>query len=164
MKNLSAIICLSLFLLGLMTGCGVYSLSASGKPAFASVHIAQFENQTIEFDMGTLLTDDVINQFIADNSIEVLERSRSEALMIGTVVSYLREAFEYDINDIVSKYIVKVSIHVKVVRSNTDDVIWEEDFYAEGTYQAEAEVEEDGQRRAVEILSSNILDKTTKSW
>lgn len=147
-----------------LAGCGIYSFSASGKPAFESVHVAQFENRTIEFELGTLLTDAVIDMFISDNSISLLESSRSEAIMTGTVVSYVREAYEFDLEDNVSRYAVKVSIHVRVVRANTDDVIWEDDFFAEGIYLADVETEEDGQKRVVELLSSDILDKTTKSW
>lgn len=160
----SILVALVFLITGLFTGCGIYSFSASGKAAFESVHVGQFENQTIEFELGTLLTDAVIDMFISDNSIAVLENSRAEAIMTGTVVSYQREAHEFDLSDNVSKYVVKVSIHVRVVRANSDDVIWEDDFFAEGIYQADSEIEEDGQRRVIEFLSSDILDKTTKSW
>jgi hypothetical protein len=50
-----------------------------------------------------------------------------------------------------------------VEKTGSDDVIWEDDFYAEGIYTTES-TEESGQQRALDILTANILDRTTKNW
>jgi hypothetical protein len=55
-------------------------------------------------------------------------------------------------------------VKIKVVKSDSEDIIWEEDFYAEGIYEAGTETEEDGQNRVVSLLTSDILNHTTKSW
>lgn len=162
MKSFLSIIAL-LFLV-FCAGCGVYSFSQSGKPAFESVNIAQFRSNTIEYQLADLLTDAVIDAFILDNSIEVLEASRAEAVMSGTVTSYRRDPYTYDDADVVSEYAVKVNIHVKVVKSNSEDIIWEEDFFARGVYSALDEEEEQGQEKAIILLTADILDRTTKSW
>ena len=150
--------------LAALYGCGVYSFSGAGKAPFASVNIAQFENTTIEYQLADRLTDAVVDAFIRDNTVQVREPAKAEALMNGTVVGYRRDPYTYDQQDIVSQYAVKVSVHVKVVKANAEDVIWEKDFYAEGIYDANTETEEDGQARAITLLTANILDQTTKSW
>jgi len=147
-----------------VTGCGVYSFSAAGKPAFESVNVSPFENRTIEYQMADRLTDAVVDAFINDNNIQVRELSQAEAVLQGEVVSYRRDPYTYDREDIVSEYAVKVSIHVKVLRANSEEIIWEEDFYAEGIYNANTESEEDGQNRAITLLTADILDRTTKNW
>ena len=149
----------------IMYGCGPYSFSPSGKSAFQSIHISQFENQTIQYELADRLTDAVIEAFIQDNTVNVGEASNSEALMTGSVTSYRREAHTFDQADIVTEYVIKVSIHVKVVKSNTEDVIWEENFYTEGVFDANDETEEEeGQNRVIDKLKADILDKITKSW
>ena len=150
--------------LPMVLGCGVYSFSAAGKPAFQSVNIAQFENNTIEYQLSDRLTDALIDAFIRDNTIPVKEAGKAEALMAGTVTSYRRDPYTYDLQDIVSEYAVKVSVHVKVVRAKSEDVIWDEDFFAEGVYNAVDETEADGQTKVITLLTANILDRTTKSW
>lgn len=154
-----------LFLIILITaGCGVYSFRPAGKPAFESVNVAQFESKTPEYQLADRLTDAIVDAFIQDNSIEVKEASRAEAIMTGTLIGYRRSAYTYDKEDIVTEYSVKVTLQVSVKRAGTEDVIWEEDFFVEGIYNAFDETEDDGQTRAIELLTTSILDRTTKSW
>jgi len=150
--------------LSALCGCGVYSFSGAGKAPFASVNVAQFENTTIEYQLADRLTDAVVDAFIRDNTVQVREPSRAEAVMNGTVIGYRRDAYTYDQQDNVKEYAVKVSVHVKVVKAGSDEVIWEKDFYAEGVYDAAAETEDDGQGRAISLLTADIVNQTTKSW
>ena len=160
------LICLagSVILLLALCGCGVYSFSAGGKAPFSSINVAPFENNTREFLLGDRLTDAVVEAFINDNSVQIKEQSRAEAFMNGTVLSYLRQAHTYDKQDNVESYTIKVSVRIKVVKANTEDVIWEDDFFAEGIYNALTEVEEDGQSRVIARLTNDIINYATKSW
>jgi hypothetical protein len=154
----------SVILLLALCGCGVYSFSAGGKAPFDSINVAPFDNNTKEFLLGDRLTDAVVEAFINDNSVQIKEQSRADAFMKGTVLSYLRQAHTYDKEDNVESYAVKVSVRIKVVKANTEDVIWEEDFFAEGIYDALLEVEEDGQLRVIAQLTNDIINYSTKSW
>ncbi len=148
----------------LLVGCGIYSFSPGGKAPFESINIPQFDNQTIEYQLSDKLTDAVVDAFIQDNIIKISEVSRAEAILMGTVSNYRRDPYTYDREDIVSEYAVKVSVNVKIVKVGTEDVIWEQDFYAQGIYDALTESEEEGQDRAITLLTADILDRTTKSW
>ncbi|MEZ5360415.1 MAG: LPS assembly lipoprotein LptE [Candidatus Zixiibacteriota bacterium] len=149
----------------LAVGCGPYSFSASGKLAFKSINVVSFENQTIEYELTDRLYDAVIETFIQDNTVQVLDATSAEAVMTGNLTSYRRDPYNYDAQDAVSQYAVKVTFHVKVVKAASEDVIWEEDFYAEGIYDANSESEtEEGQQRVIDKITADILDKTTKSW
>ncbi len=145
-------------------GCGVYSFSAAGKAPFASIAVEQFDNKTAEYQLGDRLTDAVVDAFIRDNTVPVKDMSRAEAVLNGSVNGYRRDAYTYDQADVVKEYVVKVTIHVKVVKNGSEDVYWEEDFFAQGVYNADSETEEMGQTRAIELLTAAILDRTTKSW
>lgn len=163
MKSLVLIIPAA-FMLGAICGCGVYSFSTSGKAAFESLHVTQFENQTIEYQLADLLTDAVVDAFIRDNTVTIMEPSQAEAVMTGILVSYRREPYTYDQQDIVTEYAVKVALRVKVVKADSEDIIWEKEFFAQGVYDANTETEEDGQQRVVTLLTADIMNFTTKSW
>lgn len=163
MKNLCVVILAGVTTM--MAGCGVYSFSSSSKPAFESVNVVPFENMTLEGQpVVDPLTNAVVNAFILDNTVKVRDASQAEAVMTGTVMSYHRDPYTYDKEDIVAKYAVKISLHIKVVKAKTEDVIWEDDFFAEGAYDAISETEETGQNRAIALLTEDILNKITKSW
>ncbi len=149
----------------LLIGCGPYSFSASGKAAFQSVHVTSFDNNTIEYELADRLFDAIIESFIQDNTVQILEASKAEAVMTGTLTNYRRDPYNYDDQDVVTEYVVKVTLQVKVVKANSEDIIWEDSFYAEGVYKADEETEtEEGQQRVIEQITADILDKTTKSW
>jgi hypothetical protein len=145
-------------------GCGVYSFSAAGKSPFESLNVAPFENNTKEYLLGDQLTDAIVDAFIEDNTVQIKEASQADALLNGTVLNYLRQAHTYDQADIVEKYAVKVSVRIRVVKADSEDLIWENDFFAEGIYDAATESEEDGQSRVVIQLTADILSHSTKSW
>jgi outer membrane lipopolysaccharide assembly protein LptE/RlpB len=145
-------------------GCGVYSFSGAGKAPFSSIAVVQFENKTPEYQLADRLTDAVVDAFIRDNTVPVKDMSRAEAVLNGSVNGYRRDPYTYDQADVVKEYVVKVTIHVKVVKNGSEDVYWEEDFFAQGIYDANTETEDDGQTRAIDLLTSTILDRTTKSW
>lgn len=155
---------LCVFLVLPAMGCGVYSFSSGGKAPFYSVAVLQFENTTPEYQLSDRLTDGVVDAFIRDNTVQVREKDRADAVLVGSVIGYRRDPYTYDQADVVKEYAVKVTIHVKVVKAGSDDVIWEEDFFAQGVYDANAESENDGQNRAIALLTANILDRTTKNW
>ncbi len=150
--------------LAVISGCGVYSFSGAGKAPFDTLTIGLFANNTIEYEMGDRLTDAVVDAFIRENLVKIVDPSRAQAVMDGTIVSYRRDPYTYNEEDIVSQYAVKVSVQVKVLKSESEDIIWEKDFYAEGVYDANTETEEDGQARAITLLTADIVNNTTKSW
>ena len=150
--------------LAAVSGCGVYSFSGAGKAPFETLTVSPFANNTIEYEMGDRLTDAVVDAFIRENLVKIVDPSRAEAVMDGTVVGYRRDPYTYDKEDIVSQYAVKVSVQVKVLKAESEDIIWEKDFYAEGVYNADTETEEDGQARAITLLTTDIVNNTTKSW
>lgn len=150
--------------LAVVSGCGVYSFSGAGKAPFATLTVSPFANNTIEYELGDRLTDAVVDAFIRENLVKIVEPSRAEAVMDGTIVSYRRDPYTYDQQDNVSQYAVKVSVKVKVVKSESEDTIWEKDFYAEGVYNVDTETEGDGQTRAITLLTTDIVNNTTKSW
>ncbi len=144
--------------------CGIYSFTPGGKSSIKTIFIPQFENKTIEVGLSGQMTDLVVDAFIRDGSIKVVERDKAEAILHGVLSNYRREAYTYDEADNVSQYVVKVTFTVELRNATENEAIWLETFYSEGIYNAASESEEDGQTRAADKLVVDIINRTTKNW
>lgn len=163
MKILRAVIFLGWVTL-LMTGCVIYTFNPGGKSSIQTIAVTQIENKTIEAGLSNTMTDLVIDAFIADGNMKVVSETDADAILMGTLTNYNREAYTYDENDVVSQYVVKLVFDVTLKKGKEDDNIWVEQFYSEGVYSAADETEDTGQQRAAAKLVDDIINRTTKSW
>ncbi len=150
-------------LLVFANGCGVYSFSPGGKSDIKTISVTPFENKTIEYGLSDRMTDLVIEAFLADGNLKVVSSDEADAVLSGVLSNYERKAYTYDENNNVSRYVVKVVFNI-ILQKPTGEEIWKEQFYSEGIYEADIEVEDDGQVRAAEKLVVDIINRTTKSW
>lgn len=73
------------------TACGTYSFTGSSVPGHLktiAIPIAQDRSGAGIPGLRELLTQDIIRQFIDDNSLQVTERTQADALLECTIVSY----------------------------------------------------------------------------
>jgi hypothetical protein len=148
----------------LVCGCGIYSFSPGGKSSVKTIFVPQFENKTIEVGLSGKMTDLVVDAFIRDGKIKIVEKDKAEAILYGILSNYRREAYTFDEADNVTKYVVKVNFNVTLTATETNENIWVESFYSEGIYDAASESEDDGQVYAADNLVVDIINRTTKSW
>ena len=149
----------------LSSGCGPYSFSPSGRQAYTNVAVPLFENQTREYGIRELLTEGVINGFIRDGTLPVVNERRAEAVLRGTVTAYIRQPYTYDANEQVQEYRVYITIAARLEDPVRRNVIWEEaELVQWGNFKADTETEDDGKIRAVEKLAEDIVNRTVKGW
>lgn len=147
-----------------LAGCGIYSFSPGGKSSIKTISVSQFENRTIESGLSSRMTDLVIDALITDGNLKVVSAEEADAVLIGTLTSYEREASNFDESDNVIQYTVKLVFDVTLQKRESEEEIWKEVFYSEGIYSADTESEDDGQVRAADKLVVDIINRTTKSW
>ena len=147
----------------LLSGC-IYSLNPKGKATVKSIAVERFQNDTPEFGLADQMTDAVITAFIADGSLKVYPREQAEAVLHGTLTRYFRRPYEYDENDQVTSYAVEMDFDISLNNASVDSVIWQERMTQRGFYNLLSETEDDGRRRALELLVEAIINRTTKSW
>lgn len=70
------------------TACG-YNFSGGGElpGGIQTVNIRIFENQSGETGIETLLTNDVVNQFLRFDTVRIVEKDQAEAILTGTIKS-----------------------------------------------------------------------------
>ena len=149
----------------LCQGCGPYSFNPAGRQEFSDLAVPLFENRTPEFGIRESLTEGIINGFIRDGTLPVVNEKRAEAILRGTVLSYRREAYTYDAQEIVTEYRVHITIEARLEDPAKRTVIWEETELSQwGNFDAATETDDDGKQRAIAKLAEDIVNRTIKGW
>jgi hypothetical protein len=146
-------------------GCSPYSFSGGRTALVQSVSVPIFENRTTEFGLAETITSGIIDGFIEDNQIKVLDQANAESILAGAIVEYKRGSYTFDETDRVSEYIVEIWVDAELKKKEGDASVWKaERMRGFGVYKADSEDEKLGQTRAIEKLSEDILNRTIKSW
>jgi hypothetical protein len=148
----------------LLSGCGVYTFNPAGKSSVGSLSVQPFENDTEQFGLADRVTELVIDAFIADGNIRIVPEDNAQAILKGTLTGYQRVANQFDENDQVQSYKVIMNFQISLIDPKDQTEIWTEPMNQQGIYDANNELEEQGQQRAAQRLVQAIIDKTTKSW
>lgn len=159
----SVVVAVSLTLV--VSGCSPYSFSGGRTALVQSVTVPIFENRTTEFGLAETITGGIIDGFIEDNQIKVLDQSSAESILTGSIVEYKRGSYTFDETDRVTEYIVEIWVDAELKKLVGDVSVWKaERMRGFGVYKADSEDEQAGQTRAIEKLSEDILNRTIKSW
>lgn len=161
-KVLTIPLLISLFLL---VNCGYYSFSGSRLKGVNSVAVPLFENQTEEYGIRESLTQKVVDAYVQDNTLKVVNEKVSDTILSGTITRYLREAHTFDENENVKEYKVRILVKVTLEETKKKKIIWEEEnLEGWGIYSAVEETEEDGKEKALQKLAEDIVNRTVKGW
>lgn len=148
----------------LLTGCAPYTFNPSGKSEIKSLAIERFENDTDQYELTDRMTDVVIDAFLSDGNLKVLPRDNADAILTGTLKNYTRAPADYDENDEVISYSVKMTFDIALRKRGADSDMWEQLMTQEGIYTVATQTEQDAQNEAISLLVQDIINKTTKSW
>jgi Lipopolysaccharide-assembly len=155
---------MSLVTLLFLSACSPYSFNPGGKSSIKTIAIERFENQTTEYALSDRMTDIVIDAFIANGSIKVVSREIADAYLTGMLTRYERRPFEYDENDQVTRYAVHMDFDIVLHDTKADTEMWKESIRQTGQYDPVTETEEVGQQRALALLVTAVINRTTKAW
>jgi hypothetical protein len=154
-------------LLGLafaLVACSPYSFSGGRTALVKTISIPMFGNETAEFGLAEALTEGIINGFVEDNQIKVVDESTAEAALTGRVTDYQRKAYTFDETDQVNEYIVEIWVAADLARKNDSGSVWTQpSLRGFGIYPADS-AESLGQRRAIEKITEDIINLTVRSW
>ncbi len=148
----------------LIVACTPYSFSGGRTALVKTIAIPLFENETAEFGLAESLTEGIIDGFVEDNQIKVVDESTAEAILTGTVTDYSRKAYTFDETDQVNEYIVEIWVDAKLDRTNDSGAVWTQSkMRGFGVYPADS-AETLGQTRAIDKLTEDIINLTIRSW
>jgi len=141
----------------LISAC-TYSFSGFFPRHLRKVFIPVFDNSTIRYGLEEVVTRTFIDAITKDGRLEVTSEENANLHIIGEIVGYKREPFEYDPTGKILTY--KVTIEAKIRffdKRKEENYLDEKKYTGWGLYNNDTEEEEDGIERAVRDLTDNAL-------
>ena len=146
----------------LLPACAHYSTSATGGSGFRTVAVPLFENESLEPEIHQALTDSLIEAFVSDGALRVVDEDRADAVLRGTIVDVKEEPFTYQAQ--AEQYQIVVLIDVTCQALETKTTLWEEKrLRGYGIYSAAERREEAraaGLAAALRMLTKDVVDRT----
>jgi hypothetical protein len=149
--------------------CGPYTFNPNLPGHIKSVAIPLFKNpRTFKYGAERVLTDAVINEFVADGSLDVAGENVADSKLTVEIVNYKKEALSYDVQEVVKEYNLAVVISATFTDLTTNQVLWQEpSLYESVSYYAvggRAETEDEALDRLAEELARKIVNRTLQGW
>lgn len=179
MRNLR-FICL-LLLVVFMSGCG-YTTGSLLPAHLKTIYVQPFRNRielTEELPLDqyrfrsytphleTDITKEVINKFVSDGNLKIVEEENADLIVKGELIDYLRQPLRYgDDNETVAEYRVSIVCSVEVKDVREDKFLWQDSrVIGDSTYSVSgATTESSCISSAVSDLARRIVNHTIEGW
>lgn len=149
-----------------------YTVRTRSLPAhLKTIAIPVFENSTTEYRLEEELTTAVIDRFVRDNQLRVVDQRTANAVLRGRVVSYRNAVFGFSDEARAQEYRVTITIAVSFKDQIKNRELWSDDnlaktanYYVQDVAGQTARTEIDGRREAVQKMADEILSRTVEGW
>jgi len=153
------------------TGCA-YSTSTALLPAhLRTVAVPVFENKTSEYTLEQQVTDAVIQRFVADNHLRVVDERSADLVVRGSLLGYRNAVFGFNTATNANEY--RITIECSVILKdqvknrelwNEPDLIRTANYYVVDVPGEKAKTEVDGRKDAITKIADEIFARTVEGW
>ncbi len=150
----------------ILTSCGYYSFKGSLPPDVHTIAVTLFNDRTSYPGIREILTNSVVDVFIFDNTLRVVDESRADLVISGTINSIRQSAANVEQGEVVSEYKITVSVKVKCENIKTSKALFDKSFSNYGTMEASgtADAYKEAILVALEQITDDILNSTLAAW
>ncbi len=113
------------------------------------------------------ITNAVMNRFIFDGNLKVVNREKADAVLEANLVDYRRDALRYSEGDDIQEYRLSITIEATLTLADGHKVLWHENLVGDTSFflsGAHALSEDEAVTKAVEELARRVVNKTIESW
>jgi len=159
-----------LILTAAAAGCG-YTVRSSLPSHLKTLAIPIFGNNTVEFGLADDITQSLVNGFLADRSLRIVQERDANAVLRGSVVAYRNQVFGYTSSERATEYEIVLTVQVAFRDMIKNRDVWKEDaltvrttynVVAVGTEPAKTET--DGRKEVIQKLTDQIVSRTVQGW
>jgi|YNPMSStandDraft_1061717.scaffolds.fasta_scaffold01208_5 outer membrane lipopolysaccharide assembly protein LptE/RlpB len=152
----------------ILSGCS-YSFTGSSIPSdMKTVAIPVFDDVSgyTEAGLRENLTNLLIQKFIQDNSLQVVDRKYSDTILEGVILSVRDEPFVIAGNEQVNSRRVLIQVKVRFSDQRSKKQYWERNFsqYADYSPDGGTFAKQQAIQKAIENLTEDILISTVSDW
>jgi len=155
-----------LFALLLVFSCSPYSFSGSSVPAhIKTIAIPLLENNTAEFGLTEQVTDALLDDFIKENILQIVDQKDSDSVMRGTILKVSDVPYTFDENEEVQEFRVTISATIVWYDTINQVNLFKGNIKGWGVYAASTPEDRiEGLDDAVERLVTEVLNQTLSGW
>jgi len=160
-------------LLAALLACAcAYSVYMTQYPHLKTVRVTTFENRSTEYAIQEELLSELVSAIKQDGQLKVVEQA-PDCVIEGVILDYDNSIFDYDANDVVTQYKVKMLFGVTLTDLVKNEVIWNtEALLLEQAWSTQAdnensglpESEEEARSEIYEDLYDQMMANTFESW
>ena len=153
-------------ILNMLFGCGIYSFKGALPPHAKSIAIPLFDDRTAYPEIRENMTNGVIDAFISDNTLAVVDEGQADLVLYGTIQSIRQSPAVVKSGEQTTEaklvVIVKLKVEDKVLnKTMVDKTIEEYSFLDENAGLAERD---QAIGEIVDLLIDQIFNATLASW
>ncbi len=151
-------------------GCG-YTVSSTLPSHLKTLAIPTLANDTVEFGLADDITQSLVNGFLAERHLQIVQERDANAVLRGTVVQYKNQVFGYTSTERATEYeiVLVVKVVFRDMVKNRD--VWKEDaLVVRTTYTVvpvgaePARTETEGRSEVIQKLTDRIVSRTVQGW
>ncbi len=152
------------------TGCGYTASPALLPQHLKTVAIPVFENGTPEAQLEQELTDAVVQRFVKDNHLKIVDEKSAHAVIRGKVTQYKNAVFGFSSTAQANEYRVTVGVQITfkdLVKNRemwSDQIVKSSNYYVQDVPGQEAKTELDGRKEAITKIADEVLSRSVEGW
>ena len=158
-------------LLGSAGSCG-YTTSPALLPShLKTVAIPVFENGTTQYTLEQDITEAVVDRFVKDNHLRVVDERSANSVIRGKITAYKNSVFGFSAADRAQEYRVTITCSVTFKDLVKNREVWSEpeltktaNYYVVPVPGDSARTELDGRKEAIAKLADEILSRSVEGW
>jgi hypothetical protein len=151
--------------------CG-YTTSPGLLPAhLKTVAIPVFENATTEYTLEQDVTNAVIERFVKDNHLRIVDERSANAVIHGKLTGYKNAVFGFSAVNRAQEYRVTLTCSVVFKDLVKNREIWSEpelvktaNYFVVDVPGESARTELDGRKQAIAKIADEILTRSVEGW
>lgn len=150
-------------------GCGAYSTSSRTAKDIKSIAVPFFENRTPEPNLEIIITEGIIDQLVADNTLKVKDEDAADAVLEGAIVGFQNVPFSFNQDLNAEEYHVTITVNVTLYDRKLNENIWAgKVIRGNGSYFVDVPDQggtyESALSDALKEITDRILNLTVQDW
>ncbi|MGA2090812.1 MAG: LptE family protein [Endomicrobiales bacterium] len=123
------VVCSLVFSVAVLTGCAApYTPAPQILPSnVRKIYIRPFINNTTQYGLEEKLTLQVIDEFIRDGRLAVVNKEdQANGVLVGEISKYILQPLTYDANNVAQQYKMWILINVSLIDNDHNVTLWTE--------------------------------------
>jgi hypothetical protein len=150
--------------------CG-YTTSPALLPAhLKTVAVPVFENGTTEYTLEQDISSAVVDRFVKDNHLRVVDEKSANCVVRGRVTQYKNAVFGFSNASQAQEYRVTIAVQVTfkdLVKNReiwSDEIVRTANYYVQSVPGQAPRTELDGRKEAIDKIADEILSRSVQGW